>query len=353
MFSSLLPILIAFQEENMSMKAVVVPEAGDELEVAEREVPDPEGEQVRIDVEACGMCHSDTFVQQGAMPDIEYPRIPGHEVIGRVDAVGDNVAQFEEGQRVGVGWHGGHCFDCQSCRSGDFMECSHEQMAGLTYDGGYAEYMTAPVEALAEVPSGLDSVEACPLMCAGVTTYNAMRHTDARPGDLVAVQGIGGLGHLALQYANASGFETAAISTTSEKEGLAREMGADHFINSADQNAAEQLEHLGGASVVLATAPNSEAMSSVVGGLGRNGEMVVVAAPSEPMEVSPLQLLTGRRTIRGWPSGTARDSEETLEFSQQESIVPMVETFSLENAGEGYRKMLNNDIRFRSVLDMT
>lgn len=332
------------------MKAMQIAEAGADFEMVELPIPDAGDGEVRVKVEACGICHSDAFVKEGTYPGIEYPRVPGHEVIGIVDEVGEGVTEWEEGDRVGVGWHGGHCFTCDSCRDGEFIMCEHGEVTGIHFDGGYAEYMVAPSNALAAVPDDLDSTEAAPLLCAGITVYNALRNSGARPGDLVAVQGIGGLGHLAIQYADAMGFEAAAISTSADKEELAFELGATHFLNADD--AAEVLAEMGGARVIIATAPSSEAISGVVGGLGRNGELIVVAASAEPIEVSPMALIQGRRSVKGWASGDAHDSEETLQFSALTHSIPEVEVFDLEDANDAYGSMIENDVRFRAVLEI-
>ncbi|MGM0579027.1 MAG: alcohol dehydrogenase [Myxococcota bacterium] len=332
------------------MQAVVVREAGGPFEVVERPIPEPGPGQVRIAVEACGICHSDQFVKDGLFPGLEYPRIPGHEVVGRIDELYGDVTGWDKDQRVGVGWHGGHCFQCDACRQGDFVLCENQQICGISYDGGYAEYMVAPVEALAPIPDSLDSADAAPLLCAGVTTYNAIRHTGARPGDVVAVQGIGGLGHLAVQYSRHMGFHTVAVSSGPDKESLARELGADTYVDASAGDPAEALQALGGARVLITTAPNAEAMSPMVDGLSRNGELLVVGASTEPIQVSPLQLIMARRAVRGWPSGTAMDSQETLRFSALRRITPMVETMRLEEASDAYERMLRNDARFRVVL---
>jgi NADPH2:quinone reductase len=333
------------------MRAVQVPEAGAEFEVIEKEVPEPSAGDVRIAVEACGICHSDVFVKEGEFPGIDYPRIPGHEIVGRVDAVGEDVERLEEGQRVGVGWHGGHCFSCEPCRRGDFISCENGLVTGIAYDGGYAEYMTAPAEAIAAVPNDLESSAAAPLMCAGITTYNALRNSPAKPGDLVAVQGVGGLGHLGIQYAHAAGFETVAISRGTEKRDLAFDLGADYYIDSEAEDAGEALGELGGARVILTTAPNAAAIESVVSGLGVDGEVLAVGIPGEPVGVSVQDLVMGRRSVGGWPSGDARDSQDTLEFSALRDIEPMIETYPLEEAGEAYERMLSNNARFRIVLE--
>ncbi len=334
------------------MKAVEVSEAGGDFELVEREIPEPGPDEVRIAVEACGICHSDAFVKQGAFPGMEYPRIPGHEIIGTVEALGDNVDQWDDGQRVGVGWHGGHCFDCEACREGDFIQCENALITGIAYDGGYAEYTVVPEEAVARVPETLGSAEAAPLLCAGITVYNALRNTDARAGDLVAVQGIGGLGHLGLQCADQMGFQTVALSRGTDKKDLAEQLGADEYIDTEGGDPVEELQELGGARVLLATAPNSQAITDVIGGLGRDGNLLVVAASGEPIEVSPMQLIQQRRSITGWPSGDASDSEDTLEFCAQSDIEPMIETYDLDEVDEAYDRMMNSEVRFRSVLTM-
>ena len=335
-----------------TMQAARVPDAGADFELVDLPVPDPAADEVRVKVEACGICHSDAFVKEGTFPGIDYPRAPGHEVAGVVDAAGSDVSQWSEGDRVGVGWHGGHCFTCDACREGDFVNCENGLVTGISFDGGYAEYMTAPAEAVAKMPDDLAAEEAAPLLCAGITTYNALRNQDFRPGDLVAVQGIGGLGHLAIQYAAAMGAEVAALSTTADKEDLAQDLGAHHFIDASTADAAEALQGLGGADVILATAPNSDAITSVVGGLGRDGSLVVVAATGEPVEVPPMALIQGRKSVSGWPSGSADDSEDTLDFSALTGIVPEIETFPLDEAATAYNRMINNEARFRAVLTM-
>jgi len=335
-----------------TMQAAVVPEAGAGFEVVEREVPDPEPTEVRIDVEACGICHSDAFVVEGTFPGVTYPRIPGHEVVGRVDAVGADVTTWSEGDRVGAGWHGGHCFSCESCRRGDFLQCENADITGLTFDGGYAEYTTVPSEAVAAVPDDLEAVDAAPLLCAGVTTYNALRNSDARPGDLVAVVGVGGLGHLGVQYAHAAGFETVAVSRSPDKRELALDLGADHFVDAGETDPAEALQELGGARVVLSTAPSADAVESVIGGLGTDGEAVVVGLPGEPVPTDVQHLIGARGAVSGWGSGHARDSQDTLEFSSLRGITPVVETFDLAEVGAAYERMMDNDARFRAVLDV-
>ena len=334
------------------MKAMQVSEAGSDFELVEKDIPQPGKNEVLIKIQACGICHSDQFTKEGAMPGIEYPRVPGHEVIGTVEELGDNVSLWEEGQRVGVGWHGGHCFECEACRRGDFINCENAQVTGIHFDGGYAEYLVAPSQAIAGVPDDLSSEEAAPLLCAGITTFNALRNSNLGPGDLVAVQGIGGLGHLALQYANKMGCEVVALSRGTDKKELAEDLGAHHFIDAEADDAAEELQNLGGAKVILCTAPNSDAMSSVVDGLGRDGTMMVVGATMDPVEVSPMQLIMGRKSIEGWPSGDATGSEDTLNFSALQGIAPKIETYPLEEANEAYDRMINNEARFRVVLSM-
>lgn len=334
------------------MRTMQVSEPGSDFELVEKAIPTPGPNQVLIKVQACGICHSDQFTKEGAMPGIEYPRVPGHEVIGTVEELGADVSLWKKGQRVGVGWHGGHCFKCEPCRRGDFINCENGQVTGIHFDGGYAEYLVAPSEAIAGVPDDLSSEEAAPLLCAGITTFNALRNSNLGPGDLVAVQGIGGLGHLALQYANKFGCEVVAISRGTDKKELAKELGAHHFIDAKAQNPVEELQKLGGAKVILCTAPNSDAMSSVVDGLGRDGKMMVVGASMDPIEVSPMQLIMGRKSVEGWPSGDATGSEDTLNFSALQGIAPKIETYPLEKANEAYNRMINNEARFRVVLTM-
>lgn len=335
-----------------TMRAAVVPEAGADFEVVEREVPSPAPTEVRVAVDACGICHSDAFVKEGTFPGVSYPRVPGHEVVGHVDAVGEDVTAWSEGDRVGAGWHGGHCFTCDPCRRGDFLQCENAEITGLSFDGGYAEYATVPMEALAAVPEDLAAVDAAPLLCAGVTTYNALRNSDARPGDLVAVVGVGGLGHLGVQYARAAGFETVAVSHSPEKRALALELGADHFVNASEADPAEALQDLGGARVVLSTAPSADAIESVLGGIGTDGEVVVVGIPGDSVATDIQHLVGTRGAVSGWGSGHARDSQDTLEFSSLRDITPVVETFALDAVGDAYDRMMNNDARFRAVLDI-
>jgi D-arabinose 1-dehydrogenase-like Zn-dependent alcohol dehydrogenase len=334
------------------MKAAQISKPGGDFEIVEREIPKPGAGHVLIKVQACGVCHSDVLTKEGAWPGIQYPRVPGHEVAGIIHEVGDGVSAWKQGQRVGVGWHGGQDNTCVSCRRGDFRNCRNLKIPGITYDGGYQQYMVAPVEALAAIPESLSDVEAAPLLCAGITTYNALRHSGAMPGDLVAVQGIGGLGHLGIQFGNKFGYKIAAIGRGSENAPLAKKLGASVYIDSKATNAAEALQKLGGAQVILATAPNSKAMSELINGLGPNGKLVVIGATFEPIEVTPLQLISGSRTIQGWAAGTAADSEDTLRFAELSGVRPMIETYPLEKAGEAYARMMSGNAQFRVVLTM-
>jgi len=313
-------------------------------------VPEPGAGQVRIKVEACGICHSDAFIKFGAFPGLQFPRVPGHELAGVVDAVGEGVTAFAAGDRVGVGWHGGHCFQCDQCRHGDFINCGNGKICGVSYDGGYQEYMVAPWEAVARIPDGLSAIEAGPLLCAGITTFNALRNAGARPGDTVAVSGIGGLGHLGVQYANRMGFRTIALSRGGAKRKLASELGAHDYIDTTN-GAAEALQAIGGADVILATAPNAKVIAELAGGLSQRGKLLIVAAAGDNLEVAPMNLLSGK-TIAGWPSGSSVDSEDTMKFSALTGVKPHVETFALEQANEGFAKMMENHVRFRAVLTM-
>jgi D-arabinose 1-dehydrogenase-like Zn-dependent alcohol dehydrogenase len=334
------------------MKAAQVPASGADFQIVEREIPKPGVGHVRVKVQACGVCHSDVLTKEGLWPGIEFPRVPGHEVVGVIDEVGAGVSEWTKGQRVGVGWHGGHDGTCTSCRRGDFGNCRNLKIAGISYDGGYQEYMVAPVEALAAVPESLSHAEAAPLLCAGITTFNALRHSGASPGDLVAVQGIGGLGHLGIQFANKFGYRVAAIGRGPENAALAKKLGASLYIDSRSTDAAETLKEMGGAQVILATAPNSKAMSALIDGLGPNGKLMVVGADFAPIEVTPLQLIGGSRTIQGWASGIPTDSEDTLRFAELTGVRPMIETYPLEKAAEAYARMLSGDAQFRVVLTM-
>src|SRR6266403_374188 len=334
------------------MKAAQIPKPGADFQIVEREIPTPGPGQVRIKVQACGVCHSDMFTKEGAWPGIQYPRVPGHEVAGIIDELGPGVSEWTKGQRVGVGWHGGHDGTCMQCRRGDFRNCRNLKISGISYDGGYQEYMVAPVEALVSIPESLSDVEAAPLLCAGITTFNALRHSGALPSDLVAVQGIGGLGHLGIQFANKFGYKVAAIGRGAENAALAKKLGASVYIDSKSTNAAEALQQLGGARVILATAPNSKAMSELIDGLGPNGKLIVIGATYDPIEVTPVQLIFGNHLIQGWAAGTPAESEDTLRFSELTGVRPMIETYPLEKAGEAYARMMSGNAQFRVVLTM-
>jgi len=336
-----------------TMKAVQVPKAGGDFELVERPIPEPERDQVRIKVEACGVCHSDVMVKDGLWPGLTYPRVPGHEIAGRIDSVGADVKIWKPGQRVGVGWHGGHCFTCDPCRRGDFILCRFEKITSLSFDGGYAEYVIVPAEAVAAMPDDLPSPEAAPLLCAGVTVYNPLRNSGARAGDLVAVQGIGGLGHLGIQCARQMGFRTVAIGRGADKEPLARKLGAHEYVDGGVSAPAEALLKLGGARVILATAPDAKSISALVDGLAPGGKLIVVGAAPEPLSISPLQIILARRSVHGWPSGTAKDSEDTLAFSLLTGVRPMIERYPLEKATEAYQQMISGRARFRAVLTMS
>jgi D-arabinose 1-dehydrogenase-like Zn-dependent alcohol dehydrogenase len=334
------------------MKAVQVGKPGGNFEIVERPIPEPGRAQVRIKVEACGVCHSDVLVKEGLWPGLQYPRVPGHEIAGRVDAVGADVTQWKPGQRVGVGWHGGHCFVCDPCRRGDFILCQFEKITAMHFDGGYAEYVVVPAEAVAAMPEELPADEAAPLMCAGITVYNSLRNAGARAGDVVAVQGIGGLGHLGIQYARKMGFHTVAIGRGEDKEALARKLGAHDYIDTNAGAPAAALQKFGGARVALATAPDSKSMAALVDGLAPGGKLLVVGAGFEPLNITPVQLLISRRTVQGWPSGTAKDSEDTLRFSALSGVRPMIERYPLEKVAEAYEQMISGKARFRVVLTM-
>ncbi|MFZ3276592.1 MAG: alcohol dehydrogenase [Candidatus Sulfotelmatobacter sp.] len=334
------------------MKVAQVPKPGADFEIVEREIPKPDARQVRIKVQACGVCHSDVLTKEGLWAGIQYPRVPGHEVAGVIDEVGADVSEWTKGQRVGVGWHGGHDGTCRECRRGDFGNCRNMKICGVSYDGGYEQYMVAPAEAVVAIPETLSDVDAAPLLCAGITTYNALRHSGALPGDLVAVQGIGGLGHLGIQFANKFGYKVGAIGRGAENGPLAKKLGASVYIDSQAANAAEALQELGGARVILATAPSSKAMSELINGLGPNGELMVVGASADPIEVTPLQLINGSKTIQGWASGTPADSEDTLRFAELSGVRPMTETYPLEKAAEAYARMMSGKAEFRVVLTM-
>jgi alcohol dehydrogenase/propanol-preferring alcohol dehydrogenase len=322
-----------------------------DFELVERDIPRPGPGEVRVKVEACGICHSDAFTKDGTWPGLQYPRVPGHEIAGVIDAVGPDGGEWKPGQRVGVGWHGGHCTRCDRCRRGDFITCSRARTPGISYDGGYAEYMVAPIQALAPIPNDLSAEEAAPLLCAGITTFNALRHSGAQAGDLVAVLGIGGLGHLGIQFANKLGFRVVALGRGADKEPLALKLGAHRYLDTGAMNPAKELAQMGGASVILATAPDSKAMSALIDGLAARGKLLVVAASPAPMEVVPIHLLSGR-SITGWPSGTSSDSEDTLRFSALTGVRPMIEVFPLARVKDAYERMITGKVRFRAVLRM-
>jgi D-arabinose 1-dehydrogenase-like Zn-dependent alcohol dehydrogenase len=324
--------------------------AGGAFERVKKEFPEPGPGHVRIRVQACGVCHSDVLTKQGLWPGIQYPRAPGHEVAGIVDAVGPDVPLFKRGQRVGLGWHGGHCNYCLPCRRGDFVLCENQPISGINFDGGYADYVIAPANALAFIPNDLADVDAAPLLCAGITTFNALRNSGARAGDTVAILGIGGLGHLAVQYAAKSGYRTIAIARGQDKAPLAQQLGAHIYIDSTTQNPAEELQKIGGVKVILSTLTSAKALEWAMDGLALAGKLIVVGAPDGPVLVNPLPLLLGRRTVTGWPSGTGMDSEDTLNFSALTGIKPMIEIYPLEKAGEAFDRMMSGKARFRVVL---
>jgi D-arabinose 1-dehydrogenase-like Zn-dependent alcohol dehydrogenase len=330
-------------------RAVQVPQAGGAFELVDRELVDPGRNEVRVTVQACGVCHSDSITKDGFMP-ISYPRVPGHEIAGVVDAVGEGVEDIKPGDRVGVGWFGGSCFRCDPCRRGDFIECENLKISGISYDGGYAESVVVPLDALARIPDDLSSEDAAPLLCAGITTYNALRNSSARPGDVVAVLGVGGLGHLGVQYAAKMGFHTVAIARGADKRALAVELGAHTYIDSTSQDVAAELTKLGGAKVVLSTVTHAPSMSAVIDGLGPRGELIVLGVDVEPLQVGSMQLVGGSRHVLGHASGTSKDSEDTLDFSELMQIVPRIETYPLEEAAAGYERMMSGGARFRVVL---
>ena len=337
---------------STKMKAAQISKAGGDWELVERDIPEPGPGQVRVKVEACGICHSDALVKDGVWPGLQYPRVPGHEIAGRVDAVGANVTSWAVGQRVGVGWHGGHCFVCEQCRRGDFAMCVNRKITGIDFDGGYAEYLIAPAAVVAAIPDDLPAEEAGPFMCAGVTVFNALRNSGARAGEVVAVHGIGGIGHLGIQYARQMGFETVAINRGNDKEPLARQLGAHHYIDATAMDVVAELQKLGGANVILATAPNAQAISGLVDGLAPSGKLLVPAAPLEPLSINVFSLITKRSSVAGWYSGTARDSQDTLEFSALSGVHPMIEKYPLDQVAEGYEQMHSGRARFRVVLTM-
>ncbi|QSQ18775.1 alcohol dehydrogenase catalytic domain-containing protein [Pyxidicoccus parkwayensis] len=331
------------------MKAVQVPKAQGPFEIVERDIPEPGPGQVRLAVEACGVCHSDAITKEGWMP-IQYPRVPGHEVVGRIDRVGPGVTAWKEGEHVGVGWHGGHCGQCEACRVGDYVTCVVQQVCGISYDGGYAEYMVAPQDVLARVPEGMGSEDAAPLLCAGVTTFNSLRNMGVRQGDLVAVQGIGGLGHLAIQYARKLGYRTVAISRGGDKRQLALDLGAHEYVDTERGKASEALQKLGGARVIMVTASSSSLAGELIGGLGRNGTLLLLGAGTEPIQVHGLPMLLKRQRVQGWPSGNPQDSQETMAFSALAGVRSRNESFPIDRVAEAYERMMSNRARFRVVL---
>ncbi len=334
------------------MKTIQVSKPGGALELVEREIPAPKRDWVRIKVQACGVCHSDMLMKEGYWPGIQYPRIPGHEVAGVIDQVGENVTVWKKGQRVGVGWYGGHCGVCDPCRRGELVCCVVGPITGFSHDGGYAEYMVAPAQSLAAIPDDLAPEVAAPLMCAGITTYNALRNSGARPGDVVAIQAIGGLGHLAVQYASKFGYRTVAIGRGTDAKELALKLGAQVYIDSETAKPAEELQKLGGAKAILSTAPSGKAMSAMIDGLGALGKLVVIGASNDSIEVSPGQLIGGKRSIQGWAAGTSIDSEDTMRFSALSGVRPMIEKFPLARAAEAYDRMMSGQAKFRVVLMM-
>jgi D-arabinose 1-dehydrogenase-like Zn-dependent alcohol dehydrogenase len=335
------------------MRVAQVTHAHGPIDVVERPIPEPGPGQVRVKVQACGLCHSDVITKEAAFPGITYPRIPGHEIAGVVDALGEGVANWSKGQRVGIGWIGGHCTVCQPCRRGQFAVCERAQIPGIVYDGGYAEYLVTSAQGLAAIPDALDFAEAAPLLCAGITTFNALRHSGALPGDLVAVQGLGGLGHLGIQYANKMGFETVAIGRGEDKKDFARKLGAHHYVDTNVGDPAAALQKLGGAKTILATAPDSKSMSPLVAGLGVDGTLVVVGVGPGNIEVSPVPIVMGRRSVKGWPSGTATDSEDAMRLAALGGVRPMIEIFPLAEAAAAFDRMMSGKARFRVVLKMS
>ncbi|HEX4319744.1 MAG TPA: alcohol dehydrogenase [Acidobacteriaceae bacterium] len=335
---------------TVSGRAFQVTSAGGPFELVQREFPDPGPGQVRFRVQACGVCHSDTVTKFGIFPNIAYPRVPGHEVAGVIDAVGADVPVFKTGQRVGLGWHGGHCNYCSQCRRGEFILCENQKISGISYDGGYADYVIAPANALALIPDDLSDVDAAPLMCAGVTTFNSLRNAGARLGDTVAILGMGGLGHLGVQFAAKGGFNTVAIARGADKAPLAKELGAHHYIDSTTQDFTAELQKLGGADVILSTLTDPGAMSAAVMGLAPQGKLVLLGVPDKPLELNSLPMILGERTVAGWPSGTGMDSQDTLEFSALTGVKPKIELYSLDQAPEAFDRMMSGKALFRVVI---
>jgi alcohol dehydrogenase/propanol-preferring alcohol dehydrogenase len=332
------------------MRAVQISRAGGPFEMVEREIPKPGPRQVRLKVQACGLCHSDALTKEGHWPGIQYPRVPGHEIAGVIDAVGAEVPRWKPGQRVGVGWLGSYCGYCDSCRRGSFVTCANQLVSGITMDGGYQEYLVVPFEGLAVIPDELTPIEAGPLMCAGITTFNSLRNSGTRAGETVAVLGIGGLGHLGVQFASKMGFRTIAIARGADKEPLARQLGAHHYIDSQAGDLSAALQKLGGAKIVLATATSADAMGAAIGGLSIDGRLIVLGADFKPMPLVTASLIGRRTGIYGWPSGSSIDSEDTMRFSAMTGVHPMTETFPLEKAAEAYERLMSNKARFRVVI---
>jgi len=330
-----------------------VPAAGGAFQLVEKEFPDPGPGQVRIRVHACGVCHSDSLTKEGQWPGVQFPRVPGHEIAGVVDAVGPDVPLFKPGQRVGLGWHGGHCNYCNPCRRGDFILCENQPISGISYDGGYADYVIAPANALAFMAPEINDTDAAPLLCAGITTFNALRNSGARPGDTVVILGIGGLGHLAIQYAAKSGYRTVAVARGQDKGPLAKQLGAHIYIDSTTQDPAKELQKIGGANIILSTITSAKALDWVIDGLAPGGKFIVVGAPDGAININPFPLLLGRRTVAGWPSGTGMDSEDTLKFSALQGVKSMNEVYPLEKAEEAYQRMMSGKARFRVVLKIS
>jgi D-arabinose 1-dehydrogenase-like Zn-dependent alcohol dehydrogenase len=332
------------------MRSVQVSKPNGPFEIVERDIPEPGAGKVRIKVQACGICHGDSATKEGIFPGIQYPRVPGHEIAGVIDAIGNGVTQWKVGKRIGVGWVAGYCGYCESCRRGDFATCRYGQVPGISFNGGYADYMIAPTEALASIPDELSATEAAPLMCAGITTYNALRNSGARVGDVVAILGIGGLGHLGIQFAAKRGFKTVAIARGKDKDEIVKKLGARQYIDSKSQNPVEELVKLGGAKIILGTVPSGKAMSEVLGGLAINGKLIMIGASEEPLEVSPIFFLSGRRSVVGWPSRSSIDSQDALSFSVLSGVRSMNEIFPLEKATEAYEQIMSGKARFRAVL---
>jgi len=338
---------------SVTGRAVQVTAAGGTFEMVQKQFPEPAPGQVRIRVKACGVCHSDSITKQGLFPGIAYPRVPGHEIAGVIDAVGSGEHLFKVGQRVGLGWHGGHCNYCIPCRRGDFILCENGQISGISFDGGYADYVVAPANAVAFMPDELNDEDAGPLLCAGITTYNSLRNSGARPGDTVAILGIGGLGHLGVQYAAKSGYRTVAIARGQDKAPLAKQLGAHVYIDSTKQDAMAELQKLGGAAVILSTVTDAATLAVAVNGLAPNGKLIIVGVPEKPLDVNTLPMILGRRSIVGWPSGTGMDCEDTLRFSALAGVRPMIETFPIEKAADAYERMMSGKARFRAVIKVS